>query len=235
MPSQDADITKLADVRGLPGLLSERVYLSLRTAILSLDLLPGTVLRKAAICERFGVSRQPVSDAFQKLATDGLVEVFPQSATQVAKLSMAEIRQDTFLREALEMAAAEHAASHASSALISRLDRNLALQEMQLADRDYEEFHRSDQEFHRLILASCSVTRLHRVVQSVSLQIDRARLLILPVSGSRNATLAEHKAIAAAISTKDPGRARGAMRAHLRQLFIRLEPLEAQRPDLFRP
>lgn len=230
-----ADVTLLPDLRGLPGLLSDRVYQALRTAILSLEFPPGAVLRKGDICDQLGVSRTPVSDAIQKLSGEGLVDVVPQSTTQVTKLSMTEIREDAFLREALEVAAAERAAEQVTEALAARLERSLSLQQMQVDDRDFEEFHRADQVFHRLILDSTGIARLPGAVQAVSNQVDRARLLILPEAGSRDATIAEHRDIVEGIRSGNARGAGEAMRAHLRRLLTRLAPLEAQRPELFRP
>jgi DNA-binding GntR family transcriptional regulator len=48
-------------------------------------------------------------------------------------------------------------------------------------------------------------------------------------------TLAEHRAILAALEAQDPGAARAAARHHLGQLMTHLEPLAAERPDLFQP
>jgi DNA-binding GntR family transcriptional regulator len=46
-------------------------------------------------------------------------------------------------------------------------------------------------------------------------------------------TLAEHRAILAALEARDPERARTATRAHLRQVVTRLERLGTERPELF--
>lgn len=99
MTKPKADATKLPDLRDFSGLLSDRVYEVLRGAILSIDFEPGAVLRKGVICEALGVSRTPVSDAIIKLESEGLVDVIPQSATRVSKMSMKEIREDAFMRD----------------------------------------------------------------------------------------------------------------------------------------
>jgi GntR family transcriptional regulator, rspAB operon transcriptional repressor len=65
--------------------------------------------------------------------------------------------------------------------------------------------------------------------------VNRARQLVLPVPGRVAATLAEHQAILAALTARDPAAARLAVQAHLRQLLTYLEPLERDRPDLFAP
>ena len=228
-----ANVEKLQDLRSFNGLLSDRVYETLKAAILALDFEPGAILKKGAICDELGVSRTPVSDAIMKLETEGLVEVIPQSATRVSRMSMKEIREDAFLREALEVAAVEYAAEHRSEEMLGRMQRNLQMQVSQVADGDHEQFFETDREFHRLILDCCKVDRLQDTIRHVSNQMDRARLLLMPMPGRNVDTIEEHRVIVDAIRTSDPTKARDAMRNHLRQLIKRLEPLEKERPELF--
>ena len=235
MSTPTVNMQRLKNLREFNGLLSDRVYAAIKAAILSFDFEPGAVLRKGPICDALGVSRTPVSDAIIKLEADRLVEVFPQSSTRVAKMSMKEIREDAFLREALEVAAVEYTALHRSDELLARLNRSLRLQDLQVEDNDYEELFKADQEFHRLILGCCHIDRLHATVGLVSNHMDRARRLLLPVPGRSSDSVIEHRRIYKAIKASDPDAARIAMQNHLRQLIKRLEPLEKQRPELFVP
>ena len=117
----DADVSKLSVLDELNGSLADRVYESVKSAILELHFLPGAVIRKSAICERLGLSRSPVSDALARLSSEGLVDIIPQSGTRVSRLSFNAIREDSFLREALEVAAARHAALHRSDETVATL------------------------------------------------------------------------------------------------------------------
>jgi DNA-binding GntR family transcriptional regulator len=60
-------------------------------------------------------------------------------------------------------------------------------------------------------------------------------MLILPEKGRPREAVAEHCAILTGIETRDPNAARNAMSLHLRQLITRIEPLERQHPEYFRP
>ncbi len=230
-----ANLENLKSIREFNGLLSDRVYEAIKAAILSFDFEPGAVLKKGPICDALGVSRTPVSDAIMKLEADRLVEVIPQSSTRVAKMSMKEIREDAFLREALEVSAVEYAAEHRTDELLARLNRNLRMQDLQVEDQDYEELFKTDQEFHRLIMGCCNIDRLHATIGFVSNHMDRARKLMLPIPGRSLDSVTEHRKIFEAIQKADPAAARVAMQQHLRHLIKRLEPLEKQRPDLFIP
>lgn len=235
MSTLTADAKKLKSLNSLSGHLSDRVYEALKAAILSLDFEPGAVLRKGPICEALGVSRTPVADAILKLEADRLVEVIPQSATRVSKMSMKEIHEDAFLREALEVSAVEYAAAHCADDLVATLEQSLTLQEAQLKEGDFAAFFKTDQAFHNHILDCCKIDRLHDTISFVSNHMDRARLMLLPAPGRSADTVEEHRQIAQAIKASDPDAARSAMQTHLRQLIKRLEPLEKERPDLFAP
>ena len=74
----------------------------IRDAIVRLDLPPGAAIDKAALCERLGVSRFPVSEALGRLAEEGFVEVLPQRGTRVTRIDLADCREGMFIRRALE-------------------------------------------------------------------------------------------------------------------------------------
>jgi GntR family transcriptional regulator, rspAB operon transcriptional repressor len=73
------DLTATAAVRtharGRGG--AAHVFQSLRQDIIALPLAPGTVLSRAELQHRFGLSSTPIRDALMRLQEEGLVEVFP--------------------------------------------------------------------------------------------------------------------------------------------------------------
>ncbi len=224
---------RLTPLDQFQGSLGQRVYQSLRQAILTLSYRPGEVIRKPDICDRLGVSRSPVADAVARLAADGLVDVVPQAGTFVARLSMTDIREGAFIREAIEVAAAEWVASRITDDQLRELRRNLMIQEALVADGDQQGFMALDGQMHEMMLSFTGFPRLPQVSQTAWLNVHRARQLILPVQGRLATTLAEHRAILAAFEARDPMAARQAVQHHLRQLLTYLQPLERERPDLF--
>ncbi len=215
------------------GSLSNRVYQSLKSAIMSLAYPPGGVLRKNRICEELGVSRSPVSEAVARLASEGLVRVVPQAGTYVARFSMSEIREGAFLREALEVAAVEHLAGIITDEQINKLKRNLRIQAIHLEDGDTAGFYELDGEMHKMLLEGTGFRRLAGLAETAWAQVNRARQLLLPEPGRMEDTLAEHQAIVDALAARDPQAARAATRRHLRQLIKFLEPLEQAHPEWF--
>src|SRR4029453_16068931 len=97
--------------------------------------------------EGVGVSGSPVAEAVARLAAEALVEVVPQAGTFVAKLSMPEVREGAFLREALEVAAVEAVAGSISEERLAELRRSLRMQEAMVEAGDREGFYREDERF----------------------------------------------------------------------------------------
>jgi DNA-binding GntR family transcriptional regulator len=217
------------------GSLAQRVYASLREAILSMSLRPGDILRKPEICEQLGVSRSPVSEAVARLAVEQLVRIVPQAGTYVARFSLAEVREGAFLREALELAAVEKVAQTITDEQLTKLRRNLRLQQGLLEDHDFSGFYQTDAAMHELILSFTGYRRVAALADTSWVHVNRARQLILPAPGRVQSTYAEHQAILAGIEARDPVAACAATRLHLGQLIGFLEPLALARPELFEP
>jgi GntR family transcriptional regulator, rspAB operon transcriptional repressor len=234
MHSQDhATPVGLAPLSKFQGSLGNRVYLTLRDAILSLTYKPGEILRKPEICAALNVSRSPVADAVARLAGEGLVDVFPQAGTYVARFSMDEIREGTFLREAIEVAAVQRIAGTITQAQLLPLRRNIEMQAVLVEEGEFSRFYDLDAEMHQIMLRMTGFKRLPVITSSAWVHVERARRLLLPMPGRMVATLAEHRAILAALEARDAVAAGDAVSRHLGQLIRLLEPLERDRPELF--
>jgi DNA-binding GntR family transcriptional regulator len=234
-PASPAAKSRLTPLSQFQGSLGQRVYLSLKEAIVSLAYRPGEILRKGEVCDRLGVSRSPVADAVVRLANEGLVRVVPQAGTYVARFSMADLREGAFLREAIEAAAIEIVAGRATAGDVVALNGFLDRQAERARAGDTPGFHREDAAMHEFLLSLTGFRNISRVSETAWLQVNRARRLLLPVPGRVGQTLDEHRAIVAAVAAHDPAAARAAIQTHLRQLLRHLEPLERDRPDLFDP
>jgi len=227
--------SSLNKVENLSGSLSQRVYQSLREAILSMQYPPGTVIRKGAICEQLGVSRSPVAEALARLSAEGLVDIIPQSATKVSCFSMDEIREASFLRQALEIAAVEKVTLERTPKQLAALTRNIRMQELLIEDKDFVGFYEADEEFHTMLMNFTGFNGVPQVLESVSLHLTRARMLVLPDEGRPKETVKEHRAILAAIKNQDVDAAREAMKSHIGQLIPRILPLEESHSEYFKP
>jgi DNA-binding GntR family transcriptional regulator len=214
------------------GNLTAFVTDRLRAAIVSLELKPGEVIDKGAICARLGVSRFPVSEALARLQSDGLVDILPQRGSVVSRLRIGDVLQRMLIRKALESEAVRAVALRGHAQFAHGLDLSLAEQQRAVALADAAAFHAQDIVFHEQLLRPLGFDRVTAAIDSARANLDRARLSIL--SGPRLAdTLAEHRAIVAAVLAGDGAAAARAMRAHLDAAVSELVGFARQRPDLF--
>ncbi len=210
------------------------VYDELRDAIISLKLQPGSQIDKAVICERFGVSRQPVSEALSRLSEERLVSVEPQKGSYVTRMRIDDVAEAAFLREALEVAAVRQVAATIDRETLDRLRLIVSYQTAALAAGDLEEFYALDLRFHATIFARLALPRVEEAVESARAQTERMRRLLLQPSRS-DRTLEEHNAILEGLVARDPDLAAKAMHAHLGNVLDELRRFAAERPELFEP
>ena len=104
------------------------VFEQLHEEIASLTILPGAKLSESEIAQRFGVSRQPVRDAFNRLENLDLLLIRPQRATEVRGFSLKRVAHARFIRLAVELEVIRHACSLWDAARADTLDQNLQQQ-----------------------------------------------------------------------------------------------------------
>jgi GntR family transcriptional regulator, rspAB operon transcriptional repressor len=210
-----------------------QIHLGLRRRIIRGEIPPGTALSEAEIARRFSISRQPVREAFIKLAEEGLLEVRPQRGTFVRKISKTAVMDARFVREAIEANIARELAVKGDAGLVARLRKQLVAQRAVPVGELYD-FMRLDEEFHRTLADAGGRLYGWKVIEDVKLQMDRVRYLSLRRFPQAK-LVRQHAAIVDAIEKASPDQAERAMREHLRLIMDDLPSIEAQHPNFFTP
>ena len=213
--------------------MGNRVVDALRQAIVQLQLRPGNLLSEADVAKQFGVSRQPVREAFIKLAEVGLVEIRPQRGTFVKLISIREVQNVRFIREAIEVAVARKAALEVSATHLAALRHMLDEQRKAGEQGDNVGFLRLDEAFHQAIARSADCDHAWRVVEGLKAQMDRVRYLSMPDATPLETLIGQHAAIVDALGRHAPDDAEAAMRAHLSEILTSLPRLAQAHPELF--
>ncbi|WP_428375156.1 GntR family transcriptional regulator [Lichenicoccus sp.] len=213
--------------------LSALIYRDLREEIVSLVRTPGEPLIEMQVAKAHGVSRTPAREAIQRLADEGLIDIFPQSGTFIARIPAAELPEAIAIRCALEEATVRVAALRISEADLAALRAQLALQAAREAAGDKEGFHRADEAFHAMLAAIAGQPRFWTVAQQVKTQVDRFRRLTLPVAGRMGSVVAEHAVIVDRLASRDQDAAAAAIGAHLGTLLGIIEAARLAQPEMF--
>jgi GntR family transcriptional regulator, rspAB operon transcriptional repressor len=212
---------------------AQHVYEAIKEAILSGELAPGSAIDKLALCDRFGMSRFPVSTAVNRLAFEKLVVVEPQHGSFVSRISIADVREFMLIRRAIEGDVAAQAAGRTSTALVDELDRSLRYQAAAVDAQDYAGFYQLDVGFHQIIVRSLAMTHAAEVLDRLLSHLERVRRLLIAPQGRAQKTLAEHRRIVQAIAAGDGSDAFAAARDHLDQTSAMFERFAHDNPTLF--
>jgi GntR family transcriptional regulator, rspAB operon transcriptional repressor len=210
-----------------------QAYAILREAIVSLRLAPGHPVSENELAAELGVSRTPVREAIIRLAGEGLVEVYPQRGSVVSRISVREVREAQFVREALERAALPHAVERVDAAGRALLDATLAEQEAALLAGDNTRFIAADEAFHRALTEIGGHHLIWNVVLAAKGHLDRVDWLSRPAPDKVGELIAQHAAIVEALARRDLPNADERLTGHLRHVLERLETLADQHPHLF--
>lgn len=209
------------------------VFDALFDAIVSLQMLPGTKLSEVEIAKRFGVSRQPVRDAFNKLEAQDLLLIRPQKATQVRGFSMERIAHARFVRLAVEVEVVRAACATWGHQDTEKLRRNLTQQRHAIEQNQIEEFHRLDYKFHKLICSLAGQQMAFETIQQCKRKVDRLCMLSLGRQSEAKTLLSDHEKLAAALQARDVQRATDIVRLHFGRLDETIDAIRKEHSEYF--
>ena len=205
---------------GLPTIgertsLRERVAESLRAALVSGRMVPGTTYSIPALAEQFGVSATPVREAMLDLVNEGIMSAVPNKGFRVVELSDADLDQITELRRLLEVPTVGDLAGAIDRAAVRRL-RALADAVSDAARRgDVVAYVEADRELHLALLAEAGNPRLVEIVGRLRDQSRLYGLEQLAAEGVLVDSAAEHMRLIDALESGDRRAAERVMAHHL--------------------
>ncbi|KES15876.1 MULTISPECIES: GntR family transcriptional regulator [Gilliamella] len=213
--------------------VNQQVYRTLRRAIITCQVLPGILLSEKDISTQFNVSRQPVREAFIKLAEAGLVKILPQRGTFVTKISVKKVIDGQFIREAVECAIIKRAAQEISDADLLLLEKNLKEQIDANKRKDIRYFLEKDDEFHQILMNVVDCPMAWETVENIKAMMDRVRYLTLEDISPPEDLVKQHEKIVIALKKHDPEMAALALHEHLSNILQTINILSQQRNDWF--
>jgi DNA-binding GntR family transcriptional regulator len=212
----------------------KRVYEMVRDGISTGAFQVGERLTEGALADRLQVSRTPVREALQRLASEGFVDLSPHVGALVKDWSARDAREVYQVRAQLESMAAWSAAANARPEDIPRLAGSC--DEMEALARsdplDIAAIAASNRAFHLEILRLAGNRRLAEIARNL---MDLALLIRTTGRFGRERILqsaADHRRLVEAIGKADPRWAEAIMRSHiLAAAGMFVEPAGAVRAD----
>lgn len=210
---------------------TDQVFELLHNAIISFDLPPGSKMSEAEVSAQMGVSRQPVRDAFFRLSELGFLQIRPQRATRVSKISEEAVNQAAFVRAALELACLKEAIDKMTDAGIKKLDNIISEQADAVAVKDRVAFHELDDAFHHALCNISGRAHVWTLIKEHKAHMDRARYLSLPFS--LDIAYSEHLGVMDAIRARDYETSQQLMGDHLSRITKILGKIRDEHAEFF--
>jgi DNA-binding GntR family transcriptional regulator len=212
-----------------------QVHSLLHHLIVHCVLPPGSPIREKDLSEQMEVSRTPIREALLQLEKEGLVEIYPQAGTRISKISMEEVRESHFIREAMESATVRFAAQQGDSELNKKLKSRLQQFKDSLETAEKDLLFELDELFHKTIAEFRFQNRLWKITNIAKSHMDRVRHLTLPLPKRIYEIADEHQRVADFIIRHQPDEAVRAIQDHLSVIFSDIERIRAERSEYFVP
>ncbi|WEK49191.1 MAG: GntR family transcriptional regulator [Candidatus Kaistia colombiensis] len=188
---------------------TEYVEATLREAILSGAIAPGTPLRQEELAASFKVSRMPIREALRQLEAQALVDFEPHRGAVVVQITLLDAMDNYAIRAALEPQALR-------LSIPNLTDEDFEIAEDLLAEIDQEQdpgrMGELNRRFHMTLYAQAGLPRLIALTEQHLATADRYLRFHLAAVGDMGQD--EHRAILAASRVRDEASAIEALAHH---------------------
>ncbi|HKX76765.1 MAG TPA: GntR family transcriptional regulator [Acidimicrobiia bacterium] len=199
--------------------LADVALAELREAIVSGEIPPGSPIRLQEYVDRLSMSSVPIREALRFLEQKGLIERRPHRGVIVSEMSAADLEDTYNIRLDLESMAVRKAAVR-----IAEKDRQHLLGLV----NEYEAALRADNgtapdvhtKLHMAIYDFADSRWLRLLLPSLWDNSERYRRLQLPVRGTIEQRVEEHRLLVEAVASGDPDTAEKELRAHLSRTMV---------------
>ncbi len=142
--------------------MRDEVRIRIQDAILNKRLAPGERIVETKIAEELGVSQSPVREAIRELELMGLVESKPFLGTYVKVMTKKDINDVYVMRAELEEYATTEATKNIDEKSLENLKNLLIKMDASVKNKNFEEYTKYDNEFHKAILEAADNSMLER-------------------------------------------------------------------------
>jgi DNA-binding GntR family transcriptional regulator len=185
---------------------------TLREAIQSGQLPPGTHLVLQDLAAELGISYTPVREALRQLQTEGLVTSRPHYGTVVAEHSRKRAEEIYLLRSTLEPLAGSLAAKNATDHQIDDVAKAYEDLRRAIAEDRLDDVPALNASFHRLLVAASGLPVLAEFIERLW---NGVPYQAISLRGRVSDSAKEHRRILAALKARDADALADELRTHI--------------------
>ena len=198
---------------------------AIKRAIMEMDIYgrPDEIrLDERQLGEDLGVSRTPIREALSVLEQEGFVRSIPRRGIVVVRKTKREIIEMITVWAAIESMAARFAATAAPRSGIAELTRL-----MDAFDEDpsghLTEYSDANMEFHKAIIRLGGIGLMSSLTDTLFIHMRAVRAVTMTQDNRAQRSVADHRAIIAALQAGDPDLAERLVREHTLGLAAHVE------------
>lgn len=195
--------------------LSDRVYVYIKSLILSGELGAGERVPEAQVAQRFGVSRTPIREALKRLEEYGLITVKPRSYAEVVTLDPNEAGEISAVRAALEVLAAGLLAERGNDEDYDAVAALAGECDAALAEGDIGKTFEKDSALHLEIAKRSRNRHLYDHMAKLDAKIQLLRLVLHLPTKQLHRFIKHHKELIKALRAHDVKKSRQIMEQHI--------------------
>lgn len=191
--------------------ISEQVYAFVMERIVSGDIAPGEKISEQAIADALNTSRSPVREAIKKLASEGIIDYFPNRGAYAKQYSTKRISDSFKVRILLESYAASHIDNDLRKQFRPRMES--LHDRIRVATRD--EYVQLDAQLHELLIELTGNETLLELYRLLYSQITTFRNVSLSDESVFRASTRAHLAILDSLLEENDERVLSIISKHL--------------------
>ncbi|MFO1118178.1 MAG: GntR family transcriptional regulator [Beijerinckiaceae bacterium] len=196
--------------------LHEEVAAQLREMIVNGELVAGKKAPEADLCQRFGVSRTPMREAFKALAAEGLIRLVPNRGAIVAKISREDVAELFPIMGALEGLAGELACARVTNAELARIRRSHEQMVRHYERGEIAPYYRLNRAIHEAIFEAAGNVTLTAMFQTLVARTASIRFTAQKSPARWAEAVADHDAMLKALEARDGPALGRILRDHIR-------------------
>lgn len=213
---------------------SQEIYNILKERILNLIYKPGYPLSAASISKEFQISRSPAREALLTLASNSLVDIFPQIGTIVSLINLDKVSEERFLRISLEKRAIHEFIKEFNESTIVTMEKMITLQKTAIEENNIVNLLFWDDSFHRELFTSINKPDCWKLLNEFNSNEYRLRLMALStVSKTMKVIVESHETFLRALKEKNEITALNTSYEHLTRISGEIATLAAKYPEIF--
>ena len=198
---------------------ANRAYRAIHKMVVDFQLRPHQRINEVQLARELNLSRTPVREALNRLASEGFLIVKPNLGFFFRALEIDDLLQLFELRTIIEAGGLALACKRAKDADIKKIEEFWEYAQQRYREHDPDEILSLDEQFHIQLMALSGNDELVRSLEALNARIRFVRRTQISLGRSHPKLVDEHTELLKAVRERDSARCQQLLRDHIDMTF----------------